>query len=107
MEDADICTHQNDYVNVWTMTDNIWSRHSDITADGSDMFYGGPIQTLQNGEILFEGGPRVEEGSSLLSYDPSLETTRTLKIHDFPYESIVETYIETLVALNSGTYVRQ
>ncbi|KAI3912595.1 hypothetical protein MKW92_019804 [Papaver armeniacum] len=104
MEDPDICTH----IDVWTMMDNKWSKHLKITANMTDMCYQWPIQTLQNGEILFEGGPKGwDVGSGLISYDPKLERARALKIHGFPYESDVEIYIETLVALNSGTYVGQ
>ncbi|KAI3964501.1 hypothetical protein MKW92_001667, partial [Papaver armeniacum] len=100
-----ICTHQNDHVDVWTMMDNKWSKHSKITAHMTDMYYGRPIQTLQNGEILIEGGPRKEEEDiGLISYDPQLQRVRALKIHGDPVESDVDTYIETLVPLNSGTY---
>ncbi|KAI3838413.1 hypothetical protein MKW92_035814 [Papaver armeniacum] len=84
-------------VDVWTMIDNKWSKHLKIT---ENMYYGLPIQTLQNGEILFDG-------AGLCSYDPNLERARDLKIHGYPEDSEVDTYIETLVALNSGTYVGQ
>ncbi|KAI3891413.1 hypothetical protein MKX03_020695, partial [Papaver bracteatum] len=57
MEDHDVCTH----IDVWTMTDNKWSKHLEITAHVTDMYYGTPVQTLQNGDILFEGGPEAEE----------------------------------------------
>ncbi|XP_026386638.1 F-box/kelch-repeat protein At3g06240-like [Papaver somniferum] len=107
-EDPDICTHQNDHVDVWTMMDNKWSKHIKITARMTDMYYGRPIQTLQNGEILIEGGLREEEDSiDLISYDPKLERVRDLKIHGFVGVSEVDTYIETLVPLNSGTYVNK
>ncbi|XP_026395665.1 F-box/kelch-repeat protein At3g06240-like [Papaver somniferum] len=108
MENSTICTHQNDHVDVWTMTDNKWSKHLNISAHMTDMYYGRPIQTLQNGEILIEGGPRKEEeGIGFISYDPQLERVRALKIHGDPDEYDVDTYIETLVPLNSGTYVNK
>ncbi|XP_026382858.1 F-box/kelch-repeat protein At3g06240-like [Papaver somniferum] len=106
MDNKWTCTHQNDHIDVWTMMDNKWSKHLKITAHMIDMYYGRPIQTLQNGEILIEGGPRKEEeGIALISYDPKLERVRALMIHGDPDESEVDTYIETLVPLNSGTYV--
>ncbi|RZC68010.1 hypothetical protein C5167_011706 [Papaver somniferum] len=89
----------NDQIDVWIMIDNKWSKHLKITAQ---MYFGHPIQTLQNGKILFDGG-----GNGLRSYDPNLERARDLKIHDFPDDALVEAYIETLVALNSGAYVGQ
>ncbi|KAI3896557.1 hypothetical protein MKW92_043226 [Papaver armeniacum] len=93
-------------VDVWTMMDNKWSKHSSITALIADMTYRSPMQTLQNGEILFLGGHRVEDGLHFISYDPKLERPRAMKIHGFPDEDDeVVTYTETLVALNSGTYV--
>ncbi|KAI3912594.1 hypothetical protein MKW92_019803 [Papaver armeniacum] len=107
MEDPDICAHQNDHIDVWTMMDNKWSKQLKITAHMTDMYYLSPIQTLQNGEILFTGGAKGEPGVGLISYDPNLDRVRALKIHGFPEWSDEHTYIETLVALNSGTYVGQ
>ncbi|KAI3898486.1 hypothetical protein MKX03_011430 [Papaver bracteatum] len=105
MEDPYICQHHNDHVDVWTMMDNKWSKHLVITAQITDMHYGRPVQTLQNGEILFEGGPMEEVHTGLMAYDPTLERARALRIHGFPEVAGVDTYIDTLVALNSGTYV--
>ncbi|XP_026458772.1 F-box protein CPR1-like [Papaver somniferum] len=103
MEDRDICTH----IDVWAMADNKWSKHLEITAHVTDMYFGSPFQTSQNGDILFEGGPETEErGRCLISYDPNLERVRA-HIQGFPYGCDVETYIETLIALKSGTYVGQ
>ncbi|KAI3949517.1 hypothetical protein MKW92_033711, partial [Papaver armeniacum] len=106
-----LCTHQNDqndHLDVWTMMDNKWSKHLKITAHVADMYYSRPIQTLQNGEILIEGSPGVEECIDLeeewidmISYDPKLERVRALKIYGLPEDSDVDTYIETLVPLNS------
>ncbi|KAI3949516.1 hypothetical protein MKW92_033710 [Papaver armeniacum] len=107
MENPDVCTHQNDHIDVWMMMDNKWSKHLKITAHMTDMCYSRSIQTLQNGEILIEGGPMMEEGLHLISYDPKLERVRALKIHGFPIFSDVDTYIETLVPLKSGTYVKK
>ncbi|XP_026436293.1 F-box/kelch-repeat protein At3g06240-like [Papaver somniferum] len=105
-EDPDTCTHQNDHIEVWTMMDNKWSKDWKITAHMADMEYVSAIQTLPNGEILCDGGPMVDEdGIGLLAYDPNLERVRALKIHGFPECYDMETYIETLTALNSGTYV--
>lgn len=95
------------HVDVWKMMDDKWSKLLNITAQVTDLFYGRPLQTLQNGEILIEGGPRVDQGPRSISYDPKLEGVRVRNIHGFPKESEVETYIETLVVLNSGTYVGQ
>ncbi|XP_026441017.1 F-box/kelch-repeat protein At3g06240-like [Papaver somniferum] len=93
-------------VDVWTMTDNKWSKHSSITALIADMNYKSPIQTLQNGEILFLSAHREEYGLHFISYDPKLERPRAMKIHGFSGEDDeVVTYIETLIGLNSGTYV--
>ncbi|KAI3896147.1 hypothetical protein MKX03_013614, partial [Papaver bracteatum] len=83
------------------MIDNRWSKHLKITAHMTDMYYGSPIQTLQNGEILCEGKLMEEQGMGLISYDPNLETARALKVPGFPDLYVLETYIETLVALNS------
>ncbi|XP_026418993.1 F-box/kelch-repeat protein At3g06240-like [Papaver somniferum] len=103
-EDNDIHT----YVDLWTMMDNMWTMHLKITSfvPDVDVEYGIPIQTLHNGEILFQGGPLTDSGYiGLVSYDPNLERGRALKIHGFPEMSDAEPYIETLVALGSGTYV--
>ncbi|XP_026382861.1 F-box/kelch-repeat protein At3g06240-like [Papaver somniferum] len=114
MENPTVCMHQNDHVEVWTMMDNKWSKHLKITAHMTDMSYGRPIQTLQNGEILIEGRPGVEEcidpaeeWIDMILYDPKLERVGTLKIYGLPEDSNVDTYIETLVPLNSGTYVNK
>ncbi|RZC79405.1 hypothetical protein C5167_003605 [Papaver somniferum] len=110
-EDPDIsCKHQNDHIDVWTMMNNKWSKHSQITALVTEMKYIRPIQTLPNAEILFEGESRLEAGFHLISYDPKLERARALNIQHGFHESPgpeVDIYIETLVALNSGTYVRK
>ncbi|XP_026436019.1 nucleolin-like [Papaver somniferum] len=90
------------------MSDNTWSKLPDITAQLARLHYERPIQTLRNGEILFEGGPEKGNGFGLISYDPKLdERTRVLRIHGFPYSRDLETYIETIVSVNSGTYVAQ
>ncbi|KAI3900859.1 hypothetical protein MKW92_018512 [Papaver armeniacum] len=100
--------HRNHkHIDVWTMMDDKWSKPLKITAQITDLYYGRPIQTLQNGEILLFGVPLVEEGLRLMSYDPKLERARVTEIYGFPEEFEVEAYIETLVALNSGTYVGQ
>ncbi|KAI3894607.1 hypothetical protein MKW92_035423, partial [Papaver armeniacum] len=52
------CRDQNDHIDVWTMMNNKWSKHSKITALVTEMEYIRPIQTLPNGEILFEGESR-------------------------------------------------
>ncbi|RZC68009.1 hypothetical protein C5167_011679 [Papaver somniferum] len=106
-KDPDICTYQKDHIDVWTMMDNKWSKQLKITANMTDMCYISPIQTLQNGEILFTGETKGEPGVGLISYDPNRDRVRALKIHGFPEWSDEHTYIETLVVLNSGTYVGQ
>ncbi|XP_026384925.1 F-box/kelch-repeat protein At3g06240-like [Papaver somniferum] len=106
-EHPKICKHHDDHVDVWTMNGNTWSKFLNITAQLTDLSYRRPLQTLPNGDILLEGRPEEGEGICLVSYNPKLERARTLKIHGFPEDFELVTYIETLVSVNSGIYVEQ
>ncbi|KAI3854346.1 hypothetical protein MKW92_015049 [Papaver armeniacum] len=63
-----------------------------------------PLQSLKNGEFLF--GLDTDVGFHVHQYDPKHETSRLLFVYeDKVYSSSTTVYVESLVSLNSGSYV--
>ncbi|KAI3930104.1 hypothetical protein MKX01_036625, partial [Papaver californicum] len=101
-----ILQHDKDDDVVWTMKDYTWTKHLNIPQQ-IDLTYGRAIQTFQNGEVLLDYDARKEETGSLITYDPKLARVKVLKFGGLPEFTGIEPYIETLVSLNSGTFVGQ
>ncbi|XP_026446520.1 F-box/kelch-repeat protein At3g06240-like isoform X2 [Papaver somniferum] len=96
--------HHRDHYDVWIMKDDLWRKHLTITAE-TGVYYSNLIQVFQNGHVLLLGFMTEENTDSLHVYDPKLERARNLEICGLPTDFEIETYIGTLVSLNSGTYV--
>ncbi|OVA01223.1 F-box domain [Macleaya cordata] len=123
-----LCLIDNDsvkgQVEIWVMKNygviESWTKLFTISQWKNDFKYLRPIQFLKNGEIVFESlftERRMYRDlvsyermyKALVSYDPKHERARILNIQGILNEKwfSTETFVGSLVSLNSSTYVGQ
>ncbi|XP_026419518.1 F-box protein CPR1-like [Papaver somniferum] len=91
------------YFEVWEMLDygvrESWTKHYVISHESiiNELRYLKLVRSFKNHEIL------LLKGDILVLYDPKHGSARELKINNVPFRN-AETYCESLVSLNSGTY---
>ncbi|KAI3897046.1 hypothetical protein MKX03_015870 [Papaver bracteatum] len=105
-------------IEIWVMKDygdrQSWTKDLCVTRQSIDkyikMFSPTEFMDFMNGEVLFmrSGVADGAYGVSLLGYDPKHGTSRLVRIQDVSADCVqLETYVESLVSLNSGTFLRR
>ncbi|OVA11390.1 F-box domain [Macleaya cordata] len=97
-------------VDVWVMKDygarDSWTKLFTINAQQTVIKHFNSltlVQSFKSGEVLLQ-----KDCNTLVLYDPKRERARFIKIRGFHQKCFkIETYIESLVSLNSGTYLGQ
>ncbi|XP_026377944.1 F-box/kelch-repeat protein At3g06240-like [Papaver somniferum] len=95
--------NNNIQFDVWVMQEygvkDSWSRHFSVTLRSVDDSLLRTMWSFRNGKIL------LKTSSGLVLYDPKNASTRETYIRHQMLGGELKIYVESLVSLNSGTYV--
>ncbi|KAI3898291.1 hypothetical protein MKX03_033968 [Papaver bracteatum] len=109
--ELDSARNNHSDISIWIMKEygmkESWTKMFSVSTQSIEMslkYSTMTVMDFKNGKILF-----LKDKSSLVFYDPRDETTRVVNTGGLSLESCssVDTYVESLVSLNSGIYLSQ